>query len=233
MGNIVLVHGGWHGGWVWRDVAERLTAEGHYASTPTLTGLGERSHLAHADITPDLHVEDIVNVIKFEDLDDVVLVGHSYGGFIITGVASQIPERVSGLIYLDAFVPASSGQSAFSIGTKERADEVRSTITDGFLVPPSGIQRWTSDPKKQEWLSKQVTPHPLRCFSEGPTLSGRENEIAKRMFILCSKHKPSPFWHFHERYQNDPKWRSEELDCLHDAMVEKPEELTQLIHSMT
>jgi pimeloyl-ACP methyl ester carboxylesterase len=233
MKNIVLVHGGWHGGWVWRDVAGRLRSKGHRVFTPTLTGVGERSHLAHPNITPDIHVQDIENVIAFNELKEVLLVGHSYGGFVITGVASKIPENISALVYLDAFVPTVSGQSAFSIGTKKRADEVRATITDGFLVPPSGMERWTDDPKKREWLSSLVTPHPIRCFSEGPTLSGRENEVAERSFILCGRHKPSPFWHFYDQYKDDPLWRCVVLYCLHDAMIELPDELTELIHSLT
>lgn len=233
MSNIILVHGGWHGGWVWRAVEDRLRARGHRVFSPTMTGLGERAHLAHPDITPDTHVEDICGVLQFEDLQDVTLVGHSYGGFIIAGAASRMPDRVSALVYLDAFVPTASGQSAFSVGSPERAAEVRASMTGGFLVPPSGIERWSADPETRAWLQRQVTPHPIRCFSEGPALTGAETGIARKMHILCTRHEPSPFWVFQERYETDPDWRTERLDCLHDAMVEMPDETADLIDQMT
>lgn len=233
MSNIVLVHGGWHGGWVWREVEDLLRARGHRVFSPTLTGLCERAHLAHPDITPDVHVDDICGVLTYEDLSEVTLVGHSYGGFVIAGVASRIPERVSALVYLDAFVPTQSGQGAFSIGTPERAAEIRATMTGGYLVPPSGFERWTADPAKQSWLASKVTPHPIRCFSEGPTLTGAEQVIDRKMHIICAHHHPSPFWSFHERYKGHPDWRTEELPCLHDAMIELPEETANLIHDMT
>ena len=233
MSSVVLVHGGWHGGWVWREVADRLGAMGHRVFAPTMTGLGERAHLAHPDITPDLHVQDIEGVLRFEDLNDVTLVGHSYGGFIIAGVASRMPERVSALVYLDAFVPTASGQSAFSVGSPERAAEVRASMTGGFLVPPTGFDRWSADPDRQAWLQRQVTPHPIRCFSEGPALTGAEVRVARKMHVLCTRHKPSPFWVFHDRCENDADWRTEKLDCLHDAMVEMPDETADLIDQMT
>lgn len=233
MSDIVLVHGGWHGGWVWRAVEDRLRAKGHRVFSPTLTGLGERAHLAHADITPETHVQDICGVLWFEDLRDVTLVGHSYGGFVIAGVASRMPDRVSGLVYLDAFVPTASGQSAFSVGTPERAAEVRASMTGGFLVPPTGIERWAADPDTRAWLHARVTPHPIRCFSEGPALTGAEARVARKMHVLCTRHKPSPFWVFHERYETAAGWRTEKLDCLHDAMVDMPDQTAALIDQMT
>ena len=101
----VLVHGAWGGGWAWRDVADRLRARGHEAYRPTLTGLGERRHLATEDVGLDTHIEDVVNLLVFEQLHDVVLVGHSYGGMVISGVADRVPERIAYRIYIDAFVP--------------------------------------------------------------------------------------------------------------------------------
>src|SRR5688572_12471656 len=105
MATFVLVHGGWDGGWAWRSVAKDLQAAGHEVFTPTLTGSGERVHLASPEIGLDTHIQDIVNVLRFENLSDVLLVGHSYGGMVITGVAEQMPERIDQLIYLDAFAP--------------------------------------------------------------------------------------------------------------------------------
>ena len=110
----VLVHGAWHGGWCWRRVADRLTAKGHYVVAPTLSGVGERSHLKAEDIDLTTQIEDVVGEIKWKDLDGVVLVGHSYGGMVITGVAEQLGKRISAIVYLDAFLPA-DGQSLFDI----------------------------------------------------------------------------------------------------------------------
>lgn len=233
MSAVVLVHGGWHGGWVWREVEDRLRAHGHRVFSPTMTGLGERAHLARPDITPDLHVQDICAVLACEDLTDVTLVGHSYGGFVIAGVAAQMADRINALVYLDAFVPDGSGQSAFSIGTPERAAEIRATMTGGFQVPASGFERWVADPAKQAWLAGKVTPHPIRCFSEGPTLTGAERTVARKVHVICAQHRPSPFWSFHERLKYEPDWQTRQLDCLHDAMIELPDETAALIHDMT
>ena len=106
----MLVHGAWHGGWCWRRVADRLTAEGRYVVAPTLTGVGERSHQASDSITLSAHIDDVVNEIKWKDLEAVTLVGHSYGGMVITGVAEPIRERIASIVYLDALIPQ-DGQS--------------------------------------------------------------------------------------------------------------------------
>ena len=229
MAQIVLVHGGWHGGWAWKHVRRQLTGLGHEVFCPTMTGLGERSHLAHAEITPDDHVLDIVNVLKWNELEDAVLVGHSYAGFIITGVASRVPEQVSALVYLDAFVPTESMQSAFAIGLKERAAEVRASAGDDGLVPPVGFKRWSADPRSREWLRKLATPHPVKCFGEGTSLSGRESEVRKRLFVLCDRYDPSPFRSFYELYKSDPDWLVAKLPSLHDAMVDVPDLVVEQI----
>ena len=120
MANFVLVHGAWHGGWCWVRVARILRDAGHEVFTPTLTGLGERVHLASADISLDTHVADVLGVLESEELEDVVLCGHSYGGMVVTGVAAQAAKRIDTLVYLDAFVPE-DGQSVFELMGPERA----------------------------------------------------------------------------------------------------------------
>jgi pimeloyl-ACP methyl ester carboxylesterase len=223
----VLVHGGWHGGWVWQRLRPLLEEQGHRVLTPTLTGLGERAHLAHPDITPETHVADLLGVLQYEEVEDAILVGHSYGGFVITGAASRAPERVSGLVYLDAFVPTESGQSAFSIGTPERAAQIRATMTGRFLVPPSGVEHWSADEATRDWLLRMTTPHPIRCFREGPILTGREGEIQHRLYLRCLRYDPSPFAAFHARCAADSAWRTAGLDCLHDAMLDAPDLLAR------
>jgi pimeloyl-ACP methyl ester carboxylesterase len=228
----VLVHGGWHGGWAWQRLAPLLTqATGRAVLAPTMTGLGDRHHLTHPGITPDLHVEDIVQTIEAAEAQDLILVGHSYGGFIITGVAGRMPERVRALVYLDAFVPTQSGQSAFSIGSPERAAEVRRAVGEGFLVPPIGFERWSDDPGTLAWLRRRCVPHPLRCFAEGPTLTGREAEVARRLYLWCRWYDPSPFSQFYRRYAEDPGWKVAQIDALHDAMLDAPQAVSDAITS--
>ncbi|MEM9012095.1 MAG: alpha/beta hydrolase [Pseudomonadota bacterium] len=225
----VLVHGGWHGGWCWRPVAERLKAAGHQVFAPTLTGLGERQHLLHAVESPETHVADIVNLIRWNDLSDIVLVGHSYGGMIITGTASALAERIRALVYLDAFVPTESGQAASDMAPPGRAAEIAAAIQPDGTITPNGFERWAASPERIAWLRRMCTPHPAACFGKGVALSGREREVASRSFILCEAHNPSPFWQFYERYVDDPGWQVHRLPCLHDAMLEMPEELTALL----
>jgi pimeloyl-ACP methyl ester carboxylesterase len=230
MANYVLVHGGWHGGWCWRETEDVLRAKGHRVFCPTMTGLGERSHLIDSVEGPDTHVTDMVNVIRWNELDEIVLVGHSYGGMIITGVASQIPQRVKALVYLDAFVPTQDGQSAADLSIASRAAEIAKAAEGQDHVPPNGFERWTSSPDKLDWLTRLTTPHPRTCFGQGVSkITDPSTQSVERVYILCTQHNPSPFVQFHQRYQEDERWRCETIDCLHDAMVEKPVELANML----
>ena len=231
MADVVLVHGGWLGGWLWQKVAPLLRLEGHDVHAPSLTGLGDRRHLLSPDITPDLHAADIVNVMRWNELKDVVLVGHSYGGFVISGAAGQMPECIRALVFVDAFVPEETGQSAFSIGPEWRASEVRAASVGGIVQPRGLAERMSEDPATVEWVSRMVSPHPLLCFSEGTTLTGREKEIADKLFVWCRGHDPSPFKVFYQRCAEDPGWRTATLPCLHGPMLDEPEKLAGLILS--
>src|SRR5215212_3297578 len=135
--SVVLVHGGWHGGWCWRQVARLLRTAGHDVHVPTLTGLGERSHLLHRDVDLELHVRDVIATLTYEDVHDALLVGHSYAGMVVAGVADRVPERVAHVVYLDAFV-ASGGQSLLDLMLPERRDmylRAASEDGDGWVVP--------------------------------------------------------------------------------------------------
>jgi pimeloyl-ACP methyl ester carboxylesterase len=154
MATIVLVHGGWSGGWNWQDVARRLRAAGHEVYAPTLTGLGERVHLATPDVGLDTHITDIVNVLAYEDLGDVVLAGHSYGGMVITGVAAQAPDRLAQLVYLDAYVPF-AGESLLDLVSPA----ARRTLEAQFRAGGDG---WRHPGLGGETL--RHVPHPWKCF---------------------------------------------------------------------
>lgn len=163
----VIVHGAWGGGWAFRRVEELLRARGHNVYRPTLTGLGERSHLAGPHVGLGTHVEDVVNVLLFEDLRDVVLVGHSYGGVVITGVADRVPERVRSLVFLDALVPNDGESAVAAIGP--RAAWVKQLERDGLLVPP-----WV----KADQPPPKDVPHPSKTFTDPVSY---KNEAAKRL----------------------------------------------------
>ena len=231
--NFVLVHGGWHGGWCWREVEKHLRTAGHAVFCPTMTGLGERSHLIDAVEGPDTHVTDIVNVLRWNELDEVILVGHSYGGMIVTGVATQVPERIKHLVYLDAFVPTENHQSATSMSTFERAAEIAKAAANNTHVPPNGFERWTADPQKLAWLKRMTTPHPGACFGKGVAeITDPSTQDFARTYILAAQHDPSPFQQFYAKYKDDPRWDCYRMDCLHDVMVEQPEALARLLESL-
>ncbi|MEM7303468.1 MAG: alpha/beta fold hydrolase [Pseudomonadota bacterium] len=226
----VLVHGGWHGGWCWREVASRLRQDGHDVHCPTMTGLAERSHLIDAVEGPDTHVDDIANVIRWNELNDIILVGHSYGGLIVTGVATRMPEKTQHLVYLDAFVPTADNQSPADLSILSRSAEIAKAAVGHKHVPPSGFERWSSSPENLDWLKRMTTPHPRSCFGAG--VSRVDDPSAgpfKRTYIACAKHDPSPFLSFYQRYKDDPRWHCVSMDCLHDAMVDQPAELADLL----
>lgn len=230
MRDFVLVHGGWHGGWVWRDVAHLLREQGHRVFCPTLTGLGERCHLIDSVRGPDTHVDDICNVIRWNELHDIVLLGHSYGGLIITGVAKHMAERIGHLIYLDAFVPTRDGQAPNTMSISSRAQEIAAAVQVDGHVAPTGFERWSASPEKRDWLKRMATPQPGTCFGKGVSLVDDPTDGPfARSYILCTHHDPSPFQQFYQRYRDDPRWTCHTMDCLHDAMVDAPEELVRLI----
>lgn len=231
MTTFVLVHGGWHGGWCWDTLATLLRADGHTVYAPSLTGLADRAHLIDSVTGPETHVDDITNLITFHDLHDITLVGHSYGGIVITGVASRIPKRIAHLVYADAFVPTQSGQAANQMANPERAAEMAKIVaaTKGNGIPPNGFERWASNPTTQDWLRAKCTPHPKSCFGKGVTLHADPFAVAHKTFVLAAQHDPSPFHQFYARYKTAPDWQTYSLDCLHDIMIEHPETLADIL----
>lgn len=186
----VIVHGAWGGGWDWRTVDSLLSRQGHRVVRVTLTGLGERSHLAAPDIGLVTHITDVVNAIVWERLDRVILIGHSYGGMVITGVADRIPERLRRLVYIDAFLP-DSGETALGIGDSAAAAFVRTTVRDGLAVPP--------------WADTTViprdVPHPLRTLTDTLHLLNPARSAVPGTYILTFEPDalPDQFQRFADR----------------------------------
>ncbi len=188
MATVVLVHGATAGGWVWKAVAPRLAAAGHTVYTPTLTGLGERVHLLTHDTDLDTHIMDIVNVLVFEKLVDVILVGHSYGGMVITGVAERMPERIARLVYLDAVVPHDRESLSDSIGASMRAEQDHRVATegDGWLFP---VIRGPND------ATTRNVPHPYKCYTQLLRVANPEAAAIPRVYVrhMADKEAGTPF----------------------------------------
>ena len=225
----VLVHGAWHGGWCWARVARNLRDIGHDVYTPTLTGLGERAHLARPEIDLATHVQDVVALLETEELRHVVLVGHSYGGMVITGVAALVAARIAHLVYLDALVPK-SGQSALDLLPPELGEALRAGARDrgdGWQVPPFPPERFgVTSAKDTEWLTRRLVPQPLRTF-EQPSAAEVPSKL-KRTYVYCGKPASGAFDQF-RCLQDDRGWRFHELATGHDAMVTAAREVTMLL----
>ncbi len=228
--DFVLVHGAWHGGWCWRHVAERLRAVGHAVYTPTMTGLGERAHLLRPDTGLSTCIDDIAAVILNEELDDVVLVGHSFAGPVITGVADRMPERLRQLIYLDAIV-VGHGQSALSLFSEEVQSERRRTIDpEGLrMAIPDPAKFGVSDPAQTAWLQRRLTPHPLNAYTEPLQLRHPPGNGLRKTYIAVTDPWYPPLHDLRARIHEQPDWEWRELAAGHDAMVTAPAALADML----
>ncbi|MFJ9368955.1 alpha/beta fold hydrolase [Nocardia sp. NPDC101769] len=215
--NFVLIPGGWFGGWWYSDLASELRRHGHTAYPVTLTGVGDRSHLLSPTTNLDTHIHDVVSVLEFERLDNVILVGHSYAGMVITGVADRIPERVAALVYSDAYVPA-DGQSCFEL-TSPLFQRIflDGAAGDGITVPvPAG-----ADPR--------ATGHPLASFLQRIRLTREAPADILREYIYLSEWEGTPFTAVYEQLQHDPSWRTHSLPTSHNVLADAPDEYLKLL----
>jgi pimeloyl-ACP methyl ester carboxylesterase len=225
----VLVHGAWHGGWCWQRVASLLRAAGHDVHAPTLTGVGERAHLFHPGIDLRLHVQDVLMLLDMEDVHDAVLVGHSYGGMVITGVADQAHRRLRRLVYLDAFVPESGKALSDYIGAERAAHQREQSGEHGAVdpMPPSGLG--ITRPDDVAWVSPRLTRHPYRTMTQRLELSNTAAWRAlPKTYVNCHSATGS-FVQFAERLKNDASWQYHELDAGHDAMVTDPQGVATIL----
>jgi pimeloyl-ACP methyl ester carboxylesterase len=229
MATYVLIHGAWHGGWCWKIVAPALRRAGHEVYAPSLTGMGERMHLAGRGIDLDTHIQDVVSLLEMEDLKEVVLVGHSYGGMVVTGAADR-SDRVGKLVYLDAFVPE-NGKALLDYALPERAAGMREEgERTGFVTPPP-LSLWgLSKPEHLEFVGARQVKHPYATLSQ-PIRIGDPRKLARldKSFIYCSSPATGSFDRFAAKYRHDPAWRFHEMKTGHDAMLLVPEALTEIL----
>lgn len=222
MANIVLIHGAFHGGWCWRDVARRLGSQGHEVFTPTLTGLGERAHLIGPEIDLDTHIADIVNAIEAEELTDAVLVGHSYGGMPVTGAADRLADRLSALVFFDAVIPQ-DGQSAIAARSAEPGYVPLREPEDGYSVPPFGAEIFGLSGDLAAWANRRLTPHPLATMTQPIRLSGAWRGVKRKIYIRMASFPAPHFDRCHEAADRDPDWVAIRRDGPHDAMMTDPD----------
>lgn len=225
----VLVHGAWHGGWCWVRVAERLHRAGHAVFTPTLTGLGERSHLMRAAIDLTTHVTDVVNVFKWEELSDVVLCGHSYGGMVIAGVAEQTADAIRSIVFLDAFVPK-NGESAQDLTGPAVRELAQAALQRGEIgMPPRSAEAFGVNTADRAWVDRLCVPQPIGAFTEKIALTGASDGIARKSYIRAASYANPGFDRALAAARSDPSWRTYEVACGHDVMVDAPERLTEIL----
>ncbi len=228
MSTFVLVHGAWHGSWCWKRVRHRLQALGHDVFTPTLTGLAERSHLLNRSVNLSTHIDDVVNLIRWEELSDVNLCGHSYGGAVVTGVADRIPDRIRSLVYLDAFVPESGESVLQNVHESQRKMLIEGTKKrgEGWKAPHIPAAVFKVNAKDHDWVERQCTPHPLACFEQPLQLTGGLRQLKNITYLFATAWDDTPFPRAHERAKAKG-WRTITMACGHEVMLDMPEELTR------
>lgn len=229
---IVIVHGAWVGGWRWRAVADLLIGHGHHVFTPTLTGLGERAHLTSREVNLSLHAHDIANVIKYEALENILLVGHSYGGMPISVAPELIPEGViQSILYLDAFFPE-NGQS---LNDLVPGPPHLPPSADEYLAPPPRVNlvgfNTHMDPAARASYEDRRTPQSSFCFSEKAKLTGARDRIARKTYVIATGYNNDTFAPMAEKLRGRPDWRVEEMPFTHDLQHVAVKETADMIES--
>ncbi|OJW72728.1 MAG: hypothetical protein BGO57_07500 [Sphingomonadales bacterium 63-6] len=229
---IVIVPGAWVGGWRWRTLADDLRDRGHYVFTPTLTGLGERAHLTSPAVNLSLHAQDIANVIKYEQLENILLVGHSYGGMPVSVATELVPEGIiQSILYLDAFYPE-DGQSLNDLvpGPPHLPPE-----GEEYLVPPPRMNAVGFNahmtPEARAAYEERRTPQSVYCFSEKARLSGARERIAQKTYVIATGYQNDTFGPVAAKLRERPDWRVEEMPFTHDLQHVAAKETADMIES--
>ena len=221
MTTYVLVPGACHGAWCFDDLADELRSRGHRVLAITLTGIAERAHLRHAGVNLETHITDVLAELAVGDVSDAVLVGHSYGGMVITGVADRVPQQVDSLVYLDAFVPR-QGESCWSLTTDEQRAWYAGVDDTGYGVPP------------MSFFDSRATAHPLASLMQRIRMTNDLSRFRKRVYLYATKWDgQSPFAETYDRVRRDPSWTTHALDGAHNLMRDCPDDLLRILLAAT
>jgi pimeloyl-ACP methyl ester carboxylesterase len=232
MATFLLVHGAWVGSLYWRPIAQALRKAGHEVYTPTLTGLGERKHLMSRQIDLRTHIQDVLGVLDEEDLSDLVLVGHSYGGMVVTGVADAVPDKIASLVYLDAFVPENGQALVGIVPTGPGVPQLAAVSGAEWLMAPPPVAAF-GEPSEavRAFAARKLSAHPTACLTQVLTLTGGIDRIRRKTYIYCNDPQPTTFTPFYEKVRNRPGWTVHTLPCTHMVTSDMPEELTALLQA--
>ena len=230
----VLVHGAGHGAWAWRRLADRLRTTGHRVHAPTLTGLAERSHLMSGEITLDTHIQDVVNLFKWEDVEAATLVAHSYGGWVVSGAVEQLQDRLAALAYVDAFLP-DEGQRGYDLLNpvqKAQFDEARARGEVSRPGPTSAALR-IQRPEDAAWVDAHITPQPLGVSMQPVRINGAIDRVPLKLYVRTPLFPQPVFDAALARCQADPQWRTCVMPgCGHDPMIDDPVALATLLQDL-
>jgi pimeloyl-ACP methyl ester carboxylesterase len=225
----VLVHGSSAGGWCYRRVADLLERQGHKVFAPTLTGLGERSHLMSGMITLDTHITDVVNVIRWEGLEGIVLVGHSYGGWIISAVAERMEPRIASIVFLDAFMPE-NGQRVLDTNSPRSRAEIEDALKRAEVSrPPPHPSVWKVNERDQPWVAEKFTAQPIGVAFTPITLTGARDRIARKTYVRATGYGNPNFEKAYAKVKADASWRTFEMPCGHEVMIDMPERTAEIL----
>lgn len=227
MSTFVLISGAWHGGWCWQRVTPHLTAGGHSVHTPTLTGVSDSAHLINPSVGIDTHIQDVVAYLEAYDLQDVILVGHSYAGQVITGVADRVPQRLRRRVHLDGFI--GDGRPAIELLPESVAHHYRESVAEsgfGWLIPPRPLAKLgITEPADAAWLKPRLTPHPWKTYTDPLPLTGAFEQV-QGTYVECVDWM-RVFQSFHEQARA-AGWDTYEVPTGHEAMVTKPQALASV-----
>ncbi len=232
MATFVLVHGAWHGGWCWARVTPRLRATGHEVHTPTMTGFGERSHLLMPDVGLETNVTDISNVLEWEHLDNVILVGASYAGMVTTSVADRMPERIAALVYINAFIAADgvSQNDMLPDWRREMIEEELAQDPDAWRMPPPAPDLiGVTDPVDAAWITDKMTIQSAKTFRDRAKITGGLDAIKNRTYVRATGYPNNTFDGNLETFRAHPDWRAEVLDTSHDAMITAVDDVVRIL----
>lgn len=226
--NFILVHGAWHGGWCYQRVADILREKGHRVYAPSLTGLADRSHLLSPNVGLQTHVDDIVNLALWEDLHEIVLCGHSYGGMVITGAVETLQDRVKSLVYLDALVP-DAGMSLSDYATLIQPSSSSVVIQGGDSIAPVPASEFLVNEADRAWVDAKCTPQPAKTFTDSLPFVTARDRVRNKICALAATYDSPVLTAFATPRRSMADWTVVDIEGGHDLMIDAPREVAELL----